>query len=109
FAPGSRWGFFPSASVGYNMAKENFWAPLEPYINTFKLRGSYGSLGNQRVTDNLFLPTINVQYRRNADNYANPGYIIGNEVPLYATMPGIVTDGLTWETITTLDLGLDAG
>ncbi|MBL7736686.1 MAG: SusC/RagA family TonB-linked outer membrane protein, partial [Chitinophagaceae bacterium] len=109
FAPGSRWGFFPSASVGYNIAKENFWAPLESYINTFKIRGSYGSLGNQRTLNYLYLPTMPVQYRLNSDNYANPGYIIGNEVPLYALMPNIVTDGLTWETITTLDLGLDAG
>jgi len=109
FAPGSRWGFFPSASVGYNIAKENFWAPLEPYINTFKIRGSYGSLGNQVVEEALYLPTIPVRYRRNADSYDNPGYIIGNEVPLYASMPAIVSDDLTWETITTLDFGLDAG
>ena len=38
-----------------------------------------------------------------------PGYIIDNEVPLYAQSPKIVSADLTWETITTFDAGLDAG
>lgn len=108
FAPDSRWGFFPSFSVGYNIYKENFWKPLESYVNTLKLRGSYGSLGNQNVTNYLYLPTIPIGYRRNADNYANPGYLINNEVPIYAQAPGIMSDNLTWETITTLDFGVEA-
>ena len=43
----NRWGLFPSFSIGYNIAKEAYFEPLKPYINTFKLRASYGSLGNQ--------------------------------------------------------------
>src|SRR5690606_36524791 len=47
FQRGRRWGFFPSASVGYIIWKENFWRPLDNIVNTLKLRASYGTLGNQ--------------------------------------------------------------
>ncbi|SMD13260.1 TonB-dependent receptor [Pedobacter nyackensis] len=109
FAPDLRWGFFPSFSAGYNVSKENFWNTIEPYVNTLKLRGSYGALGNQNVDNYLYLSTIPIAYRRNADNFANPGYLINNEVPLYAQIPRIVSDKLTWETITTLNFGVEAG
>jgi len=46
-----RWGFFPSASLGYNIWKENFWEPIKNVINILKLRASYGSLGNQNVAN----------------------------------------------------------
>ncbi|MGV3502602.1 MAG: TonB-dependent receptor [Adhaeribacter sp.] len=109
FAPDSRWGFFPSFSAGYNLSKEPFWAPVETYVNTFKLRSSYGSLGNQNVANYLYLPTIPINYRRNPTDIYNPGYLINNEVPLYASAPGLISDNLTWETVTTLDFGVDAG
>lgn len=101
FAKESRWGFFPSVSAGYNIAKENFWTSLEPYVNTLKFRGSYGSLGNQNISNYLYLSTVPVN--------SNLLYIIGNERPVYAKSPAITSDHLTWETITTFDLGIDAG
>uniref|UniRef100_UPI003217677B TonB-dependent receptor n=1 Tax=uncultured Draconibacterium sp. TaxID=1573823 RepID=UPI003217677B len=100
FESGSRWGFFPSASVGYNIAKENFWKPFQAYVNTFKLRTSYGSLGNQNVANYLYLATIPVTLRQD--------YLINDQLPLYAGNPNIISDDLTWETITTLDVGFDA-
>ncbi len=110
FASGDRWGFFPSVSAGYNLAKENYWSSIKSYVNNFKIRASYGSLGNQKVNNPyLYLPTIPIDYNRYIDVYSNPGYIIDNEVPLYALSPKIVSADLTWETITTFDAGLDAG
>ena len=109
FPSGQRWGLFPSVSAGYNISKENFWTPVSPYVNALKLRASYGSLGNQNVANYLYLPTMGVKYRRNADSYNNPGYLIGDEVPLYALAPAIISDNLTWETITTFDIGVEAG
>lgn len=100
FEEGRRWGFFPSASVGYNISKENFWAPIESYVNDLKLRLSYGSLGNQNVANYLYLPTIPLGNELN--------WIIDNERPSYANVPGLLSDDLTWETITTLNIGLDA-
>ena len=101
FAPDSRWGFFPSGSVGYQISRENFWSSIEPYVNTFKLRASYGSLGNQNVANYLYIPSIPV--------YSETPWIIGNSRPAYATTPGLISDDLTWETITTTNIGLDAG
>jgi len=101
FSKDSRWGLFPSASAGYNISKENFWVPVEPYINMLKLRGSYGSLGNQNVSNYLYLSRIPV-----GDELS---WIIDNQRPPYAAVPALISDDLTWETITTVNLGLDAG
>lgn len=59
FLRANRWNFFPSFSAGWNIAREKFWEPLTDYVNTLKLRASWGQLGNQN-TDNWypFYPTI---------------------------------------------------
>jgi TonB-linked SusC/RagA family outer membrane protein len=100
FDPETRWGFFPSASAGYQISNENFWQAIEPVINRLKIRGSYGSLGNQNVANYLYIPTVNV-------NPETP-WIIGNARPPYALTPGIISDNLTWETITMANIGIDA-
>lgn len=107
FARGSRWGFFPSFSAGYNIAKEDFWNPIGNYINTLKLRLSYGSLGNQNVANYMYLSTIPVSLQYDPSNTGNPGYIIDNEIPIIAKAPNIISSDLTWETVTTMDLGFD--
>src|SRR5665648_383863 len=101
FAPRSRFGFFPSVSAGYNIAREGFWETITPYINQIKIRGSYGSLGNQYVANYLYLSRIPV-------NIQLP-YIIGGERPIYAQAPNLISSNLTWETVTTADVGIDAG
>lgn len=100
FDPDSRWGFFPSASAGYQISNENFWDAIRPVVNRLKIRGSYGSLGNQNVANYLYIPTINV-------NPETP-WIIGNARPPYALTPSIISQNLTWETITMANFGIDA-
>ena len=53
FRGDKRWATYPSVSIGWNIAREKFWIPFEKYVNTLKLRASYGSLGNQN-TDNWY-------------------------------------------------------
>lgn len=101
FAPDSRWGFFPSGSAGYNIAEENFWTAVKPYVNRLKVRFSYGALGNENVDNYLYIQTIPV-------GNETP-WIIGGERPPYANVPGILSNTLTWETITTMNFGIDAG
>ncbi len=97
FADGSRWAGFPSFSAGYNIAKESFW-PLQDHIKTFKLRGSYGTLGNQNVSNYLYLSTMGV----------NQGtYLYGGEWDYYVTTPDLVSNSLTWETVQSTDFGVD--
>jgi len=101
FAQESRWGFFPSASAGYNVSREDFWKPIEPYVNMFKIRGSYGALGNQNVSDYyLYLSTISASPELN--------WIVDGQRPPYALVPSLLSEDLTWETITTLNIGFDA-
>jgi TonB-linked SusC/RagA family outer membrane protein len=101
FAPEDRWGVFPSVSAGYNISKENFWETIGSVVNRLKIRGSYGALGNQNVDSYLYISSIPV--------YNEFQWILGGERPVYALAPALTSDGLTWEKITTMDFGLDAG
>ncbi|MHA7108475.1 TonB-dependent receptor [Sunxiuqinia elliptica] len=49
FSPGKQYGFFPSIALGYLLSSENFFLPLNPIINTLKLKGSYGTIGNDKI------------------------------------------------------------
>ena len=99
FAEDKRWGLFPSGSIGYNISKEEFWGSLSDYVNTCKVRASYGSLGNQNVPNYLYVPILPVR--------TNLGWIMGSERPVYTTTPGLISPTLTWETVTTFDIGTD--
>ena len=68
FADGNQWGFFPSVSVGWNIANEPFWEDMKETVSSFKLRMSYGALGNQSVPLYLYIPKLD----SNADNINYP-------------------------------------
>lgn len=103
FARNSRWGFFPSASVGWKLSEEKFWEPLKSSWDLFKLRFSYGALGNQQVSDYAYIRSVSTY---------NLGYIFENGAsnkPNGATVGSSSMDGLTWETTYHYNLGLDLG
>lgn len=101
FRSNSRWGWFPSVSAGWNVAKESFFQDALPIINQFKLRASYGELGNQNT--NGWYPT----YVTQPTGTANGSWLINNARPNTAAAPGLVSALLTWETIKTINVGLD--
>lgn len=108
FRGDQRWGTFPSVSVGWNIAREAFWEPIQDYVNLLKLRFSYGSLGNQN-TDNYY-PTYSIQ------NITVGGVDDGGRWLLeqankssIASSPGLVSSLLTWERVTSYNIGLDFG
>lgn len=97
----TRWGLFPSVSVGYNIYKENFWQPLESIVNTLRIKASWGALGNQNVPNYLYLPSLGIG--------TDLSWIMGNDGrPSYTTAPGLISANLTWETATTTNLGIEA-
>lgn len=100
FSPDNRWAGFASFSAGYNIAKEAFW-PIEA-INTFKLRGSYGTLGNQNVGNYLYLSNIGL-------NTAGTTYLFDGNRETFALTPAINSENLTWEKVKTTDIGFDLG
>ena len=97
FPEGDRYGFFPSLSLGYDISKENFW-PTDK-VNQLKIRASYGSLGNQDVPNYLYLAQVPIRNQL--------GYVLGDARPNFLRQPGLVTSQLTWETVQTLNFGLD--
>lgn len=96
-----RWAFFPSFSLGYRMSEENWMNFMKPAVSDVKLRGSYGSIGNQNVGPDRFVATMV------PSTTANTFWVVGNAKVTYIGSPANVTQNLKWETINTLDLGLD--
>lgn len=99
FAAGNRASFFPSASVGWIVTQESFMQPLKNTLSTFKVRASYGVVGNQNVA--------NYQYQTTYFNYAN-AYGFGNSV-VGGAGTFISNRDLTWEKSAKLNIGFDAG
>ncbi|WP_029034257.1 SusC/RagA family TonB-linked outer membrane protein [Salinimicrobium terrae] len=94
-----RWAFFPSGSVGYILTEENYMEFANPTLSFLKLRASYGSIGNQ----NSYMSNI---YRIMSSYGSN--WLIGGQEMVTAGTPGALPADLTWETVTTLDFGVDA-
>lgn len=99
----NRWGYFPSASVAWNMQSEPFFERLFPFISNSKLRASYGEVGNNRIGD--------FEYpMRLIFNNTTQGYAFNNTNPngaIYVNNVG--NKGLKWETTKTLDAGYEFG
>lgn len=98
FPHANRYGFFPSFSLGWQVGKENFMKWAEPWLNEFKIRGSYGEIGNQNIANYAYIATMDPQ---------KAGWIIGGARPITLTTPGMVSSNFTWEVAKTLDLGID--
>ena len=103
FIGDKRWGLFPSFSAGWNIAREEFFAPLNNIIGTLKLRGSWGQLGNNNTKS--YYPF----YQSMPTGVENSGWLIGGAKQNVAGLPGIVSSLLTWETVQSWDAGFDFG
>ena len=100
FSENDRWGFFPSASVGWRISQEKFWEPLSSFWNNAKIRFSIGSLGNQQVSNYAYFDKISTD---NVMSYT----FDGNGQANYASVSSPLSNNLTWETVTTYNWGLD--
>lgn len=103
FPRGHRFGFFPSASVGYRISEERFFQPLRSAIDNMKIRFSYGTLGNQQIGYYDFVQTIST--KGNMSGYSFNGLSLGQ----HATVSDPVSLNQTWEKVETKNLGLDLG
>jgi TonB-linked SusC/RagA family outer membrane protein len=99
FAEGNRWGVFPSFSAGWNISKEDFFESALDVVNTLKLRGSWGKLGNQNVVGNY--PSV-ATISSNQNYSFNQGLASG-----IAPTVGSNKD-ISWEATATTNVGLDA-
>lgn len=103
FIGDKRWGFFPSFSAGWNVSRESFWRDLEHIVNNFKIRGSWGELGN--CNTKAFYPF----YQTMPTGVENSGWLINGKKPNTASAPGIVSAEMTWETVRSWNIGFDFG
>ncbi|WP_195353827.1 SusC/RagA family TonB-linked outer membrane protein [Bacteroides cellulosilyticus] len=103
FRRGNRWQWSPSFSLGWNIAQEKFWQPIQNVANLLKLRFSYGQLGNQNT--NQWYPT----YRTMTLGILDGGWLQNGTKPNTAKVGDLISTVLTWEKVRTWDIGLDYG
>ncbi len=101
FRRNNRWGFFPSVSVGWNIASEPFMKGTRKVLDVLKLRASYGSVGNQ-YTSSPYPTYANVGYQFNGGEW-----LINGAKPNVSWFPGLISSSLTWEEVRTMNFGLD--
>ena len=104
FPKDSRYGFFPSFAGGWILSQEGFMEGASGWLDQFKIRGSWGTLGNQSVERNgnqIFYP-----YIANLNSGTSPFILSSGRTP-FVGPAGLVSDNLTWETVETTNVGLD--
>ena len=102
FHPDHRWAYFPSASAGWVITKEDFMSSTASVLNFAKLRGSWGQNGNQAIDPFQYIANI---------NYSFPGYFFGDTKPVSGTtavIGNVPNVSIGWETSEQLDFGIDA-
>lgn len=102
FPKGSNWGWFPSFSAGWNIAKEDFMKSAG-WIQELKLRGSWGKLGN----DNPLSGAAVANYPYQSTFGYNNNYPFGGTLNSVAGQAQYTNAGLGWETTTMADIGID--
>lgn len=100
FPTDQQWAFFPSISGGWRISEEEFWNVKPEVLSDVKIRASYGSLGNGNVDPYSYLELLSIN---------TSGRVLNGLKNKYTRAPGVMPDGLTWETATTTDIGADFG
>ncbi|WP_343702057.1 TonB-dependent receptor [Chitinophaga sp.] len=101
FAPGYRWGAFPSVSAGWVVSQESFMKRAAPWLSFFKVRASWGTLGNERIG--------NYPYQSILSFENNSLFYQGNTVvsAQSAAQWQYVIRDISWETTASTDIGID--
>jgi TonB-linked SusC/RagA family outer membrane protein len=100
FAPGKQWGYFPSGSVAWRLKNEKFMQNSRVFSD-LKLRAGFGTVGNNRIDDYLFMTTF-----RNDGAYY---YGINNQAVTAYYSAGLVNEDLKWESTVNRNFGIDMG
>lgn len=99
FPKDSRFGLFPSVSLGWRLGQERFMKWSESWLDELKLRASYGSIGNQNISPYQYTPTMEVG--------PSNVWLDKNDRVSIITSPGLVSSNFTWETVKSLNFGFD--
>ncbi len=101
FPKDTRFGFFPSFSGGWRISEESFLESSRNWLSNLKLRAGWGNIGNQNVDKYSYIAEMTSGY----------AYWANGDGTRYRSLsvPGLVSSTLTWETVQTLDVGVDVG
>lgn len=99
FAPGNRWGYFPSVALGWIPSKENFFAPLSGTVDFLKLKASYGVLGTDDTSKDLYYQTYGAVQNT---------IIIGGAEKASFYSQGYVHNDLTWSRTHVWNVGVES-
>ena len=104
FAKGHRFGWFPSISAGWVVTNEKFMEPVTKVMDYFKIRASWGQVGNQNIGNYMYLAPMAFN-----NYYYNFGTTLGSDADQWGAVPTrIGNEDITWETSEQFDLGFDA-
>jgi TonB-dependent starch-binding outer membrane protein SusC len=108
FPENSRWGFFPGVSAGWVLSQENFWKNNIAFIDYFKIRGSWGKTGNDRIDAFQFLSTYgfgnqSMLYGLAGDQWTTNVNVI-NKILQERSIPNV---NVTWEIANQSNIGFD--
>ena len=92
----NRWGNFPSVGLGWMVSNENFMKNVRA-INSLKIRGSWGRVGNDRINPSEFVTLLSTGLSA----------VFGDQVVFGSTIAEIKDPNLKWETTEEIDLGVD--
>jgi TonB-linked SusC/RagA family outer membrane protein len=99
----NRWAFFPGMSAGYVLSKEKFWNSIQPYVNSFKIRASYGKSGDQNNVSGNYpfypgLPTVKA---------TSANWYFGTATQASVSQAGDINPNISWAKPVMLNLGVD--
>ncbi|MDE7148339.1 MAG: SusC/RagA family TonB-linked outer membrane protein, partial [Duncaniella sp.] len=97
FAPGKRWGYFPSVSAAWRISEEGFMHGTASWLDQLKIRASYGSLGNNETTSYYMYQSL----------FATANYILNGNIAGGLAQTVLANPELTWEKTYMTNLGID--
>ena len=99
FSPNNRWGYFPSVGLGWVITDENFMRELKNVLNYTKIKASWGKLGNDKIGNYLWFPTINPKGQQ---------VVVDGKTYYIPTVSNLVDENIHWEVVTGFDFGIES-
>lgn len=103
FAEGNRFGFFPGVLLGYRISEEDFWKENLSFIDYFKIRASWGQMGN----DQVYFDNSLREYQFSPTYYYEWGYIIDNADEKGLRISRFPNPNITWERANNFNIGIE--
>ena len=106
FPTNQQWGFFPSGSIGWRISEEPWMKWSRNWLDNLKVRANVGSLGNASIDPYSFLELMRTSGSA-SKSIAKSDVLVNGKQVNYTSWPVMVPKTLTWETVTTYDIGVD--